>query len=136
VQKDHGQRKGFLDGYKRYDASTGRGNAKDWQIAFLQRLGLSEARRSLGLPADAGWDEVRQVFRLAATESLSRLVAGYEEAVRAFGSAGPVEEKAEAVKGAKYRIEAYVAYLDEQRRKLESERERITETLRTRITNF
>ena len=46
---------------------------------------------------------------------------------------GPVEESAQAVKAAKFRLEAYAAYLEEQCRKLETEAERITGELLTRI---
>jgi hypothetical protein len=96
-------------------------------------MGLEQARSTLGLSAEAGWDEVRQAFHLAATESMARLAGDYEAAVRAFDGTGPVEEKAEAVRAAKFRLEAYAAYLAEQRQKLEAETERITRTLLSRI---
>src|SRR5262249_4085132 len=60
------KKKGFLAGYKTFDDSTGRGAAAEWRRAFAERLGLDEARGALGLPADAGWDEVRRAFHLAA----------------------------------------------------------------------
>jgi hypothetical protein len=44
-----------------------------------------------------------------------------------------VERRAEAVKAAKFRIEAYAEYLDEQRRKLDAAVERITGELLTQI---
>lgn len=96
-------------------------------------MGLDEARQALGLAANAGWDEVRQAFCLAATESMTRLVGDYERAAQAFDAAGPVEESAQAVKAAKFRLEAYVAYLEEQQQKLAAEAERITSALLTRI---
>ena len=96
-------------------------------------MGLDEARQALGLSAEAGWDDVRQAFRMAATESMARLVGDYEQAAQAFNTEGPIEERAQAVKAAKFRLEAYTAYLEEQRRKLETEAERITGELLTRI---
>jgi hypothetical protein len=133
VEEGRVKKKGFLDGYKTFDDSTGRGSAAEWRRAFAERLGLVEARGALGLPADAGWDEVRRAFHLAATESLARLAGDYEAAVRAFDGAGPLEQKAEAVKAAKFRLEAYAAYLAEQQQKLEAETERITAALLSRI---
>jgi hypothetical protein len=44
-------KKGFLDGYRAYDASGGHGGPAEWRRAFAQRLGLDEARSTLGLPA-------------------------------------------------------------------------------------
>lgn len=133
VEMSHAKKKGFLDGYRTYDTSDGHGSRAEWQRGFTERMGLDEARRALGLPADAGWEAICQALRLAATESMSRLVGDYERAARAFDVAGPVEKSAEAVKGARFRLEAYAAYLDEQRQKLEAEAERITNELLLRI---
>src|SRR5438874_455897 len=74
VEKEHAKKRGFLDGYRTYDESEGRGGATQWRNVFSQRMGLDEARTALGLSASAGWDEVRQAFHLAATESMARLV--------------------------------------------------------------
>jgi hypothetical protein len=133
VEKGHARKKGFLDGYRTYDTSAGRGSAADWQKEFAHRLGLGEARQALGLAEGAGWDEVRRACHLAATESMARLVGDYERAARAFDGAGPAEEKAQAVKAARFRVEAYAAYLEEQRRRLEAEMGRITRDLLKRI---
>src|SRR5581483_2894966 len=133
VDKDHAKKKDFLDGYKTYDTRAGHGSTAEWQQVFARRMGLDEARRTLGLSADAGWDEVRQAIQLAATESMTRLVGDYERAALAFDAAGPVEERAQAVKAAKFRVEAYAAYLEEQRSKLDAEVERITTDLLGRI---
>jgi hypothetical protein len=133
VEEGHAMKKGFLEGYKTYDASAGHGTTAEWQKAFSQKMGLDEARRELGLPADAGWEAICQALRLAATESKARLVGDYERAARAFDAAGPVEEKAQAVKSAKFRLEAYAAYLEEQRQKLEAEAGRITNELLARV---
>jgi hypothetical protein len=133
VEEDHAKKKGFLEGYKTYDASAGHGNAAEWQQAFTAKMDLDEARQTLGLPADAGWEAICQALRLAATESMARLVGDYERAARDFDAAGPVEERAEAVKAAKFRLEAYAAYLEEQRHQLEAEAARITGELLTRI---
>jgi len=133
VEAKHAKTKGFLDGYTTYDDSAGRGSPAQWRRVFTERMGLEKARDELGLSSDAGWDEVRQSFHLAATESMTRLAGDYEAAVRAFGGTGPVEKKAEAVKAAKFRLEAYAAYLAEQQQKLEAEMERIARTLLSRI---
>jgi hypothetical protein len=133
ISKDHAKKKAFLDGYQKYDASAGHGTPADWQREFAKRLGLDEARQALGLPEGAGWDEVRRACHLAATESMARLVGDYERAARAFGVAGPAEEKAQAVQAARFRVEAYAAYLEEQRRRLEAEMGRVTQELLDRI---
>jgi hypothetical protein len=133
VEEDHAVKKGFLDGYRKYDASTGHGSTAEWQRAFIAKMGLDEARQALGLPADAGWEAICQALRLAATESMARLVGDYERAARAFDTAGPDEKRAEAVRAAKFRLEAYTAYLEEQHHKLEAEAERITGELLARI---
>lgn len=133
VTKDYAMKKGFLDEYKTYDASTGHGLRAEWQQQFAARLGLAEARAALGLAADADWDAVRQAFHLAAAESKARLIADYERAAVAFDGHEAVEATAEAVKTAKFRLEAYVAYLDEQRQQLESASERITGGLLARL---
>jgi hypothetical protein len=133
VEEDHAMKKGFLEGYKIYDASAGHGGAAEWQKAFAEKMGLEEARQALGLPADAGWESICQALRLAATESMARLVGDYEKAARHFETTGAVEEKAHAVKSAKFRLEAYAAYLEEQRHNLEAEAERITGELLVRV---
>jgi hypothetical protein len=133
VEKDHAMKKHFLDGYKTYDASAGHGSTAEWLKLFAKKMGLDEARQALGLPADAGWEAICQALRLAATESMARLVGDYQAAARAFDTAGPVEEKAQAVKSAKFRLEAYAAYLEEQRHKLEAEAQRITGELLARV---
>jgi hypothetical protein len=133
VEEDHGKKKGFLDGYKTYDTTTGHGTSAEWRKVFAERMGLEEARSSLGLSPDAGWNEVRQAFHLAATESMARLAGDYEAAVKTFDAVGPVEEKAKAVQAAKFRLEAYAAYLAEQQQQLEAATNRITQTLLARI---
>jgi hypothetical protein len=61
---------------------------------------------------------VRQTLHLAATEGLTRLTSAYEAAALAFDGAGDVEAKAQAVKEARFRLEAYAAYLAEQKERL------------------
>jgi hypothetical protein len=133
VKQDHAKGKGFMDCYKTYDDSQGHGSKGEWQQVFSHRMNLDEARAVLGLPEQAGWDEVRQACQLAATESMSRLVGDYERATQAFDGSGPVEERAQAVKLARFRIEAYLAYLEEQKQNLEREAKRVTQTLLSRI---
>ena len=53
--------------------------------------------------------------------------------MRDFDGTGQVVEKAEEVKAAKFRLEAYAAYLSEQQRALEVEAARITGILLSRI---
>jgi hypothetical protein len=134
VEKERRKKRGFLDGYRTYDTSNGHGGATEWRKAFTERMGLDEARSELGLSAEADWDDVRAVFQLAATESMTSLVGDYERAVHSFDCEGPVEESAQAVRNAKFRVEAYVAYLDDQRQKLEAAAERITGELLARIS--
>ena len=133
VDGDRGKKKGFLEGYETYDDAAGHGHPAEWRKAFAGRMGLEEARSTLGLASHAGWDEVREAVHLAATERVARLAGDYEAAVRDFDGTGLVVEKAEAVKAAKFRLEAYAAYLSEQQRALEAEAARITGTLLSRI---
>ncbi len=136
VGADRGKSKGFLDGYPTYDDRAGRGTPAEWRKTFAERLGLAEARRTLGLAPDAGWDEVRRVLHLAAAESLTRLVADYEAAVRAFDGTGPPNETAAAVLATKFRLDAYAAYLAEQQQRLEAEQARVTRALLSRIESM
>jgi hypothetical protein len=133
VEEDHGVKKGFLDGYKTYDDHAGHGNSSEWQKAFAERMGLDEARQALGLPPDAGWEAVCGALRLAATESMARLVGDYERAAAAFDAAGAAGADAEAVRAAKFRLEAYLAYLEEQQQRLKAEAGRITGDLLARV---
>ena len=48
IEKDHAKKKGFLKGYKTYDASAGHGDTTEWRQAFSERMGLDE-RGSAGL---------------------------------------------------------------------------------------
>jgi hypothetical protein len=132
VKKEHAKEKGFLDGYATYDTSAGHGTAEEWQKTFTARMGLAEARKALGLPKSAGWDDVRRAFRLAGTEAVQKLVDEYEAAAGRFGD-GDLEVGAAVVKEARFRLEAYAAYLAEQKAKLEAEGDRITRLLLGRM---
>ena len=64
--------KGFMDGYRTYDTSGGRGSATDWEAAFAARMGVGTARRVvgrdspagiLGVSADARWSEIKSAYR-------------------------------------------------------------------------
>lgn len=124
--------KTFMDVYKKtYDTGEGFGGKEQWQQALSKRMGIEEARKALNLSTDAGWDEVRQVFHMAATESLAILINNFEQAAQKFD--GTNETQATAVQNAKFRVEAYSAYLDEQRQKLEMEVGRITGDLLAKI---
>jgi hypothetical protein len=132
VKKEHAKERGFLDGYATYDTSSGYGSAEQWQKTFSARMGLADARKALGLPKSAGWDDVRRAFRLAGTEAVQKLVGEYEAAAAKFGS-GDLETEAAAVKQARFRLEAYAAYLGEQKARLEAEGDRITRALVGRV---
>jgi hypothetical protein len=53
-QKRPPPKKGFLDGYRTYDAGGGHGGPAEWRRAFAERLGLDEARATLGRGRPAG----------------------------------------------------------------------------------
>jgi hypothetical protein len=133
VDEEHAKARGFLDGYRTYDAKTGRGSTAGWRRAFAGRMGLTEARQTLGLSAAAGWDDVRRASHPAATENLTRLASEFETAVQRFDGAGDVAAKAAAVRAAKFRLEADAAYLADQRQTLDAEAGRITGLLLDRI---
>ena len=40
-------KKGFMDGYKKYDDSNGRGSPEEWESAFRERMSGEEAREIL-----------------------------------------------------------------------------------------
>jgi len=45
--------RGFLDGYRTYDDSKGRGSPDEWRAAFGKRMGIDEANEILG--DDSPW---------------------------------------------------------------------------------
>lgn len=64
--------RGFMDGYKTYDDTTGCGSPDEWCSAFNERMGLDEAARVLGsdeplavlgLRAGATMDEIKKAWR-------------------------------------------------------------------------
>ena len=65
-------KKGFLDGYEKYDTSKGYGNAKKWKDAFNQRMGKKDAEvilktdtphGILGIGINATQAEIKRAFR-------------------------------------------------------------------------
>jgi hypothetical protein len=66
-------------------------------------------------------------------DQLVRLVGGYKRAARAFDVAGPVEENAQVMKSANFRLKAYAEYRQEQHTKPEAEAEWIASALLARI---
>jgi len=65
-------RTGFLDGYRTYNDSEGRGSPEEWCSAFNKRMGLGEASRILGndeplavlgLQAGATEGEIKKAWR-------------------------------------------------------------------------
>jgi DnaJ-domain-containing protein 1 len=66
------KKRGFMDGYKKYDTSNGFGNRQEWMNAFYARLGFEQALEVLGeddplvlfgLKADATWADVSARWR-------------------------------------------------------------------------
>jgi len=67
-------KRGFLEGYKTYDTSRGRGSPAEWRQAFRVRmtreqadaiLGDEEPRDILNLDADASTSEIKSAYRAA-----------------------------------------------------------------------
>jgi DnaJ-domain-containing protein 1 len=67
-------KKGFLDGYKTYDTSSGFGSRDEWRYAFRERMSLDEATEVLGdkdpldileLHRGASMAEVKRAYRAA-----------------------------------------------------------------------
>lgn len=67
-------KKGFLDGYKTYDASKGFGNSKKWRNALHERMSREDAEYLLkrdkdtpygilGIYSDASQAEIKTAFR-------------------------------------------------------------------------
>ena len=71
--------KGFMDGYKTYDDSKGRGNPKEWRRTFNERIDPEEAAKILarqsetpysilGVSERATQDEIKKAYRKKAME--------------------------------------------------------------------
>jgi DnaJ-domain-containing protein 1 len=66
-------KKGFLDGYKTYDASEGYGHPEQWKEAFFERLGVDKALEVLGeddplqllgiTTEGFTWDDILKAYR-------------------------------------------------------------------------
>ena len=83
----------FLDGYKKYDDSAGRGTPDEWRRAFGRRMGLDEAEGILG--SDSPWtvlgirpgvsaEEIKKAWRRAAHRWHPDRNGGSEGAVAQF----------------------------------------------------
>src|ERR1051325_10778161 len=85
-------KRGFLDGYKTYDDSQGRGSEREWRGAFRERMGLDEAEAFFADEARAGrhatpfeilgvslsmtWGAVRSRYRQLMRENASDILEG------------------------------------------------------------
>lgn len=67
-------KKGFLDGYKKYDTSEGFGNARQWKHTFSRKMKRKQAEEVLnsqsetphsilGITTDASQSEIKKAFR-------------------------------------------------------------------------
>lgn len=67
------EKKDFLGGYKKYNPNKeGYGSAADWNRAFNARMGIDEAKKTLGdtdpltileLTGKPSWDEIKKQYR-------------------------------------------------------------------------
>lgn len=93
------QKKGFMDGYKKYDTSNGFGDETQWKEAFKERMGYGEAKvilssddpySILGLAFGATLAEIKTAYRKLAmkyhpdknldcdtTEKMQKIIAAY-----------------------------------------------------------
>ena len=87
------KKKGFLDGYKTYDASEGCGNATQWKQAFSSRMGLDEAKETLhgddplhvlGLSGNPTWEEISSAYRKMARKYHPDLHPNDKDAAKNF----------------------------------------------------
>ncbi len=108
-----GKKNRLLEGYKKYDTSDGHGSADDWRKALFRILGINEERLGSGL---------------------DDLILSYERAVRDFDGHDDPEAEMETVRLAKFRLEACVTYLTEQAERLQAAQQRVTQSLRDKIT--
>jgi len=69
------KKKGFMDGYKTYDDSNGRGSPDEWASAFRERMSGVEAREILrdddpltilNLPQNPSKSQIKKNFRILA----------------------------------------------------------------------
>lgn len=73
------KKRGFLDGYKTYDTTSGFGNPKMWQNAFRKRMTKEDAKALLkeqnkspdsllGIAPDATKEEIRKAYHMRMME--------------------------------------------------------------------
>lgn len=100
------QKRGFLDGYKTYDTSSGFGNPSEWKSKFKQRMSFEEAQtildnenlspeEILGITGIYTFEHVKYQFRKmifthhpdrGGTEEMAkRIIAAYEVLKHKFG---------------------------------------------------
>ncbi len=87
------KKRSFLDGYKTYDDSEGRGSKSEWRKSFGNRMGLDEARIILGdddplsifrLQMGASPDEIKKAWRREALRWHPDRNNGCEESAKRF----------------------------------------------------
>jgi hypothetical protein len=99
---------------------------------FLDRLGWRMNR----VPMAAGSGTGERTMRETVAEGMARIVREFEEAVASFGvdtKESTLERAAERIKVARFKVEAYSAYLGEERAKLEAALEEARCQLRARM---
>lgn len=108
--KTKAKKKGFMDGYKKYDPSKdGYGSPDDWRNCFFERMGFEKAIEVLGaddplvlfgLNSTATWDDVQKAYRTLsrqwhpdlnksddAAERMKKINAAFEVLERRYGKA-------------------------------------------------
>src|SRR5205823_4712839 len=104
-----------------------------WANRIESKSETSDRIYVVSQPAEKGyWAGGRRAVRLAGTGAVQELVDEYEAAAGRFGD-GDLEVGAAVVREARFRLEAYAAYLGEQKAKLEVESNRITRQLLDRM---
>jgi len=103
------KKRGFTEGYEKYDTSKGFGTPEQWRTAFKKRMSFEEAEiivkdespyEILGVDKNSNWEKIKKVFRAAAmkhhpdknpgkekeaTERMQKIIAAYTILKKIFG---------------------------------------------------